>query len=260
MKVVTFLNVKGGVGKTTSAVNFAYILATLYGKKVLLVDLDKQGNTTMAYGVYEPDGLSVANLLVDKNIDIKSIIKKTRYNNIDILAANMSLIKATQEVLIDTRSPQQTRLRKHFENIKGQYDYCVIDCPTDLNMSTLNALAVTDDVLIPVKIDAYSFVGLSDVALVISDMREFNTSLQLAGCFVTMYQNTNINKQGVDHLKVTLSEKHMGMFNTYVRHTSKVQESTFEKPLVEYDSKCTATIDYYALVAEYLQSEGKNNG
>lgn len=253
MKTISFLNVKGGVGKTVSSVNVAYILADKYKKRVLLIDMDKQGNSSMALGVYDKAQMTVSDLLTDKNADIKQAIYKSEYN-VDVIPANMSLIKANQDVLLDITTVQQTRLKKHVKKVEDQYDYCIIDCPTDLNMSTLNALTMTDDVMIPIKVDYYSLVGLTDVLETVDNMREFNENLQVKGCFLTMYQKTIINKQGFDYLKENIVPYGIRLFDTFIRNTSKVQESTFSKPIVAYDVSCTASQDYINLVKEYLEA------
>ena len=253
MKTISFLNVKGGVGKTISAVNFAYILSNTYNKRVLLIDLDKQGNSSMTYGVYDDAEITISDLLVNKNLDTQTAIYKSEFN-VDVIPSNMELIKANQTILLDTRTSQQTRLKKHLDKIKTNYDYCIIDCPTDLNMSSLNALTASDDVLIPIKIDRYSFVGLSDVIEIVEDMKDFNPNLQIKGAFLTMYQKTNIQKQGFEHLENVLKTHNLKLFNTYIRNTTKVMESTFEKPVVAYDKNCTASLDYFDFVAEYLNA------
>lgn len=248
MKTISFMISKGGVGKTISSVNFAYILASEHNQKVLLVDLDPQGNASKAYGV-NADKLTVSDLLLDKTADISEAIYKTQYKNIDVVPADLSLIKANQSVLLDTTTVQQTRLKRHFKKVADNYDYCIFDCPTDTSMSTLNAFVMTDEVLIPVRVDLYSFDAIIKVVSIIEDMQDFNENLKLAGCFVTMYQNNNLNKQGLELLK---SQKAFNTFDTSIRYTVKVSESTYEKPLCAYAPKSTAAQDYKALVDEYL--------
>lgn len=250
MKAISFMNVKGGVGKTTSSISVAYILATEYNKKVLLVDLDKQANSTKSLKLYDAEGLSVSDLLTDRNIDVRNVIKHSEYDNLDVIPANMHLIKANQEVLLDMSRPQQTRLKKHFEHIKNDYDYIIFDCPTDVNMAVINAFCVTDDVLIPIKIDRYAFDGLEYVVEVIGELQDFNPNLSLKGGFVTIYKNNNLNRSGKDLLTNNLG---LNFFETAIRSTVKVDESTFEKPLPLYAPKSTASIDYHSLVEEYLK-------
>lgn len=248
MRTIAFMIPKGGVGKTVSSVNFAYVLATDYKKKVLLVDLDPQGNASRAYGVVADD-VSVSTLLVDKTADVKEAIYHTQYPNIDVIPANLSLIKANQAVLLDSTSIQQTRLRKHLKAVQGEYDFCIFDCPTDISLSTLNAFAMADDVLIPMRVDLYSFDAINKVASIVEDMEDFNDNLKITGCFVTMFQKNNLNRKGLELLK----QQPFPVFDTPIRHTVKVAESTYDRPLCAYAPNSTAAQDYKALVDEFLK-------
>ncbi|MEG2380100.1 MAG: ParA family protein [Oscillospiraceae bacterium] len=249
MKTISFMIAKGGVGKTITSVNVAYILSTKYNKRVLLIDLDPQGNASKAYGRYSQKKLSVSDLLVDKSIDIKTVIQSTDYDNIDIITSNNNLIAANQSVLMDITTVQQTRLKKHLVAVQDEYDYCIFDCPAEFSMSTLNAFVVTDDVLIPTRVDSYSFDAIVKVYNVIQEMQDFNSHLRLLGCFVTMFQKNNLNKEGIQELH---KQKLCSTFNTSIRYTVKVPESTFAVPLCAYAPNSTAAQDYYNLVEEYL--------
>ena len=160
MKIISIINLKGGVAKTLTADNMAHVLAVFHNKRVLLVDNDKQGNTSKAFGVHSYDEKSLSDVLTARRLDVREVIKKTRFENIDVLPANMTLIRANMEVLMDTTRPQQTRLRAALDPVAGQYDFCIIDNAPDINISTINALVASDDVIIPIKIDKYAFDGL----------------------------------------------------------------------------------------------------
>lgn len=250
MKGIAFLLLKGGIGKTTSATNFAYLLGTKHNKKVLLVDLDQQGNTSLLFGCTNDAQYTLSDLLVNEKLDIRKTIQKTRYPNVDVIASDESLIKANQEVLLDTDTPQQERLRIHLKKIENEYDYCIFDCPTATTMSTLNALMNTDDVICPIKIDMFAFDAINKSLKLINDMKEYNPRLHYAGAFVTMYQNTALNNQGVEQLA---SANGINLFNTKIRSTTKVGESTYFAPLCDYAPKSTAAEDYANLVEEYLR-------
>lgn len=250
MKSIAFLLLKGGIGKTTSATNFAYILGEKKNKKVLLIDLDQQGNTTQLFGCDDNTRYTLSDLLVNESIDIKEVIQKTRYSNIDVIGSDASLIKANQEVLLDTETPQQERLKKHLERIKDYYDFCVFDCPTATTMSTLNALMNTDDVICPIKVDKYAFDAVIKSLQLINDMKQYNPKLRYAGAFLTMYQNTSLCNAGVQQLA---SAPMIKLFNSKIRSTTKVGESTYYAPLVDYAPKSTASEDYIKLVDEYLR-------
>jgi chromosome partitioning protein len=162
----------------------------------------------------------------------------------------MNLLRANKEVLLDASRPQQTRLRKHLKELEQEYDYCIIDNAPDINMSVINALVASNDVLVPIKVDKFAFDGLEQLLEQIEDIQEFNEDLKLKGCFITMYQRNNINIQGNEWLNENTDYP---IFKSYIRKTVKVDETTFAgKPLLDYAKTSTATKDYEALVAEYL--------
>ncbi|NFO41980.1 ParA family protein, partial [Clostridium botulinum] len=140
MRVISIINLKGGVAKTISSINIAHILATVHNKKVLLIDNDKQGNTTKFFNMHDAEELSIANVMTDKNIYIEDVIVPTQYENLDLIPANMHLLKANLDVIMDVGRPQQYRLRKALKQIDEEYDYCIIDNPPDINISVINAL------------------------------------------------------------------------------------------------------------------------
>ncbi len=249
MKTISIINLKGGVGKTVSSINIAYLLACKYNKRVLLIDNDKQGNTSKFFGLHSEDRKGIHNILIDKDLETDEVIFNTEHKNLDVITANMNLLMADRAVLMDSSRIQQTRLKKFLEPVKDVYDFCIIDNAPDINMSVINALAITQDVLIPIKIDKFSFDGLNQLLQQIDDVKDFNSKINFKGCFVTMYQNNNISKDG----NVWLNENYK-VFRNYIRHTVKVNESTFfGKPLLEYAKNCTASIDYEKLVDEYLK-------
>ena len=174
MKTISVINLKGGVAKTLTAGSMAHILATYHGKRVLLIDNDKQGNTSKTFGVHSYDDKSVSDVLTARRLDPWEVIKKTRFDMIDVMPANMSLIRANLEVMLDTSArPQQTRLRDALNTIAAEsfYDFCIIDNAPDINISTINALVASDDVIIPIKIDKYAFDGLEELKEQIEDTR-----------------------------------------------------------------------------------------
>lgn len=252
MKTISIINLKGGVAKTISAANIAHILSVVHGKRVLLVDNDKQGNISKMFGLHSYNDPSIAEILTEREADLEEIITPTQYGTLDIIPANMTLLKANLEVLLDTGRPQQTRLRAAFKRIAGEYEYCVIDCAPDINISTINALVASDDILIPIKIDKFAFDGLTELKEQIDNTREdFNPGLTLRGCFVTSYQNNEVNRQGEAWLR---EQKEYPLFATHIRRTEKVDESTFAStPIIEYSRRCGAARDYLSLVNEYLQ-------
>ncbi|MBN1055702.1 ParA family protein [Clostridium botulinum] len=252
MRVVSIINLKGGVAKTISSINIAHILATVHNKKVLLIDNDKQGNTTKFFNMHDEEELSIANIMTDKNIYIEDAIVPTQYENLDLIPANMHLLKANLDVIMDVGRPQQYRLRKALKQIEEEYDYCIIDNPPDINISVINALVTSDDVLIPIKIDQFAFDGMEELTEQIENAKEMNPKLTLKGCFVTQFAKNKVNTQGEELLN---NNDEYPMFKTHIRRTVKVDESTFTNlPIVEHSKSCGASRDYIDLVEEYLDT------
>lgn len=252
MRIASIINLKGGVGKSISAINIAHMLAALHGYRVLLIDNDKQGNTSKFFGVHDYNMPSIAHVLTDKVRDITNAIRKTDFDGLHVLPSNMNLLKADREILVDISRPQQTRLKKALAVVADQYDFVVIDNAPDLSMSVINGLVACDDVLIPIKIDNFAFDGLEQVREQVEIVREFNERIQIRGCFVTMFQRNGVNTQGEEYLNAA---EGVPMFKTVIRKTVRVDETTFNgKPLMVYAKNSTATQDYAKLVAEYLEA------
>lgn len=251
MKTLSIINLKGGVAKTTSSVNMAHILAAVHGYRVLLVDNDKQGNASKILNRHGYDKPGVAQVMTDRKIEPSEVIQNTEIENLDIITANMNLLTANIEVMLDQSRPQQIRFKKFFERISNQYDYCIIDNAPDINISTINALVASDDVMVPITIDDFAIDGLEELKEQIDNTREdLNPDLVFRGCFITQYDRTNeADIQGEAFLK-TLDYP---LFKTHIRRTPKMKPSTFARmPILEYSPTCGASIDYKKLVEEWL--------
>ena len=248
MKTISVLNIKGGVAKTTSTINLAAILAS-EGSKVLVVDVDAQSNSTIAFKNYDIDELSVSDVLLHKEMNILDVIKETEYENIEILPANISLAFTEKKILLDVTRNQQNRLKKALEQVNDKYDYCIIDCPPSLNMITINALVASDEVIVPIKIDEFALDGLEYLLESIEEIKEeFNPNLIFKGCFVTMDSATTVNKEIKKALKSILRDK---LFDSTIRQNISVVESTFEQvPVVMYKKNSNASKDYRSLAKE----------
>lgn len=274
MQTISIISLKGGVAKTTTAVNMAYTLAAVHNKKVLIIDNDKQGNTSKAFKRYDTeDTNTIARVMLQRNVDVSEVIKSTDYEGIDIITANMDLLEANLRTIVDTGRQQQTRFKKALENAKvidrgwakfdylpltEAYDYCIIDNAPDINTSIINALVMSNDVIVPIFMDQYSFDGLDILLDQIAQVQEdFNENLKFAGCLITQYQNNDVNNQGIEWLKA----HDIPIFKQQIRRTEKkVSESTFAKmPLVEYSVRCGAAQDYKKFVLEYLEGRNESN-
>lgn len=252
MQTISIISLKGGVAKTTTAANMAYTLAAIHGKTVLVIDNDKQGNASKAFDRYDPeDKDTIARIMTERSPDVSGIIKHTNYKNIDIITANMDLLDANLRAMVDTSRQQQTRFKKALSGL--DYDYCIIDNAPDVNMSIINALVMSNAVIVPVMIDQYSFDGLDILLDQIAQVQEdFNERLSFDGCLITQYQNNDVTNQGIEVLK----NRGVPVFEQHIRRTEKkLNESTFAKmPIVEYCVRCGAAQDYKKFVAEYLKT------
>jgi chromosome partitioning protein len=248
MKKVSIFNIKGGVAKTTSTANLGACLSQ-QGKKVLLVDLDSQSNLTKLFKTYSIEDLSISDVLLDKNLDIHKAIKRTDFENLDIISANINLTFTERNILLDETRSQQDRLVIALSQINDEYDYCLIDCPPSLNIITVNALCASDEVFVPIKIDKFALDGLEYLLDRISEIKEnFNSNLNFKGCFITMDTATTVNKVIKQELKKLLGDK---MFDTTIKQNVKVIESTFDEcPVVFSNKKARASINYRDLCKE----------
>nr|WP_318682609.1 ParA family protein [uncultured Acetatifactor sp.] len=254
MRTISILNLKGGVAKTFTAVNMAYELMKR-GYKVLLIDNDKQGNLSKAYGRYNADEVApIAKLLCGDWRTATELIQATEYEGIDIIASNMSLFGATWN-LTKTDDESQTErykeLIQHADWVRCGYDYCIIDNPPDIGLNVVNALAITDEVIVPMKIDEDALEGLDIVAEQIEDAKALNPSLKMRGVLVTVYQNTDGEAAGVEWLKQQADTEKYNILGV-IRYSRKVAENSFmRKPIYEYSPCCGAAQDYKRFITEY---------
>lgn len=249
MKTIAVINMKGGCAKTTTTVNMAHILAKDYGKRVLVIDNDKQGNLSKACGVWSYDNLSLADILTGE-AGITEVIQTTQNPLLNAVPANMHLLTANLMVIKDEEREQATILKNQLEEVADAYDYCIIDCPPDINISVINALVAADEVIIPIKIDGYAFDGMDELEEQINNAKQLNPKLKLRGCLVTMFYNRDVCRQGEEWLQ----NQRYPVFKTHIRRTEKADEVTFtNESLMEYSPRSGAARDYKAFVKEYLE-------
>ena len=251
MKTISILNLKGGVAKTFTAANMAYELYRR-GYKVLLLDNDKQGNLSKAYGRYDAESVApITKLLSGEWQAAAELIQQTDYEGVDIVSANMSLMGATWQLTTEETGNQIERYKRlaQLDAVGAYYDYCIIDNPPDIGLNVVNALTITDEVIVPVKIDEWALEGLDILADQIEDARQFNPALRLLGVLVTAYQNTDGEAAGREWLE---AEKESYSLLGVIRYSGKVAESTFLfKPIYEYSPCCGAAQDYKKFVTRY---------
>ena len=244
-------------GKTFTAANMAYELYRR-GYKVLLIDNDKQGNLSKAYSRYDAENVApVTRLLAGDWENADELIQHTEYEGIDIVTANMSLFGATWNLTKEDSENQIERYKalvyakmQYYGDctIYGKYDYCIIDNPPDIGLNVVNALAITDEVIVPVKVDEDALEGLDIVTEQIEDAKAFNPALKLAGVLITSYQNTDGEAAGVEWLEQKTDFNILGI----IRYSKKVAENTFmRKPIYEYSPCCGAAQGYKKFVTAY---------
>lgn len=251
MKAISILNLKGGVAKTFTTVNMAYELYRR-GYKVLLMDNDKQGNLSKAYGRYDAESVaSITRLLSGEWQRAGEIIQHTEYEGIDIIAANLSLFGAAWNLTREENENQIERYKRLTERTAGvsdYYDYCIIDNPPDIGLNVLNALAITDEVIVPVKLDNYALEGLDIVAEQIEDIKAFNPEIRLAGVLVTSYQNTDGESAAVEWLEEKGKYNILGI----IKYSKKVAEHSFKRmSIYEYSPCCGAAQGYKKFITAY---------
>lgn len=245
MKVISFLNIKGGVAKTTSCVNVAAQLGK-EGKKVLIIDMDPQSNATKYLNMYDSKIKGSYEVLNGEDIGIQV----TKYDGVYLVPANINLIMSEGEILADTKRSRETRLKKWLSSKKdNQFDYILIDCPPSLGMLSINALVASNYVIVPLKIDKFALDGFEYLMSSIEGVREeFNSNLNMLGILITMDKSTRINKEIKQELNDELGNM---IFKQTIRDNIDVIKSTFEStPVVYFNSRANAAKDYKSFVEE----------
>lgn len=255
MRTTAILNLKGGVGKTATTVNMAAILAADYHKRVLVVDADSQANTTEFFGGKAPNACSFADLLRRDELrpPLRSVIGGTVFEGVGLLAADEGLMDLDLSA-VKSNTADVTCLRRYLsESVEtGVYDYVLIDCPPAFNAACAAALLAADDVIIPIKLDAFSLRGMANLMRQISNMRAINPQLRLAGLLPTMVYKSEQISAALE----TLRASQLFVFPA-IRKTNKVDDMTFaQRPLIESSPKSAACIDYRRFVGAYVAQEG----
>ena len=258
MKTTAIMNLKGGVAKTITAVNMASILAEKHGKRVLLVDADHQGNTSSFFPAEAADSTLLEVLVGESETLWSDSISPSGMEGLDVLCADMRLAKLDlpENVSEEEKARRLTRLRDFLEAAAEDdaYDHCIIDMPPSFSTAAQAALIAADEVIIPMKIDAFSMFGLVELMSQIDSMRKVNPRLKLRGALVTMYRNAQNTNDAVEFLH----KSRIPVFGQVIRWTDRlVDESTFaHKPLTIHSPRSAAARDYCKFVEEYLGGDG----
>ncbi len=248
-KIIAFANQKGGVGKTTSAVNIAASVGIL-GKKVLLIDLDPQGNTTSGVGINKKNLKSTSYELLIDEIDAKQAVVVTEFKNLSVIPSNISLAGA--EFDLYQLENREYRLKKQLAAVKDDYDYIFIDCPPSLGMITVNALAAADAVIIPMQCEYYALEGLSQLMITIRKIKQlYNPELEICGILITMFNGRLIlTMQVISELKKYYSDK---LFKTPISRNVKLSEApSFGTPVYYHDKSSKGANEYLEVAKELL--------
>ncbi|APH06782.1 ParA family protein [Bacillus weihaiensis] len=248
-KIIAIANQKGGVGKTTTSVNLGACLAYI-GKRVLLVDVDPQGNATSGIGIEKADvEQCIYDILVD-DAEVRDVIKPTAVENLDIIPATIQLAGAEIE-LVPTIS-REVRLKRALESVKHEYDYMVIDCPPSLGLLTINALTASDAVLIPVQCEYYALEGLSQLLNTVRLVQKhLNTELTIEGVLLTMLDaRTNLGIQVIDEVKKYFQDK---VYKTIIPRNIRLSEApSHGQPIIIYDPRSRGAEVYLDLAKEVV--------
>jgi chromosome partitioning protein len=252
MKLLAIANQKGGVGKTTTAVNLSTCLA-VKGKRVLLIDLDPQGNATSALGLEGTTGKSLYEALIG-HADIKQKIVSTRFAGLSMVPADLDLAGA--EIEVARLDDHLTRLRDVLAGISQEsgYDYLFLDCPPSLGILMTNALAAAHQLLIPLQCEYFALEGLSKIVHLVNQIRAVNEVLSIGGIIMTMYDaRTNLSQQVVNEVRQHFP--HL-VYQTIIPRTVRLGEApSFGKPIIEYEPHGAGATAYRALAEEFVQRE-----
>ena len=258
-KIISLVNQKGGVGKTTTSINLSASLAVL-GKRVLLVDLDPQGNTTTGVGINKGDiNKSVYDVLIGE-CNISEAIVKTKYENLYVLPATLNLAGLDIELIEKSRQEQNFQrsgqLKRYIDPIKDEFDFIIIDCPPSLATITTNALTASNSVIIPVQCEFFALEGITQLLKTIMlAQKSLNPNLVIEGVLLTMLDSrTNLGFEVVEDIRKFFKEK---VYNTIIPRLVRLTEApSHGEPIIAYDPKSRGSEAYINLAKEVIARNG----
>ncbi len=259
MKTICILNLKGGVGKTTTAVSIAELLTTGFncGKervrpgKVLLLDNDKQGNASRLFEVFQNSTKERTAAAVLTDADTGQSIHHTKIKGLDIIPCNYFMELAELELKATEDTNQCTRYKDALLGISDKYDYCIVDNAPDLGINVINALTATDEIIIPVNLDCYALNGLEELVTQVENIKQLNRKAHIAGILITDYEKTETSEAAETWLR---TKSNIPVFYAIIRHSKKVSDSTFyKKTPIAYSVRSGAAQGYKKFTLELMQ-------
>ena len=259
-KIIALVNQKGGVGKTTSSINLAASLGAL-NQKVLLVDLDPQGNATTGVGINKADIKKSTYDLITDRCSLEKAIVPTRFKNLYVIPATINLAGADIELMdmgrVDHEFNKAGQLKKHLDKAKNVFDYTIIDCPPSLGLLTSNALTAANSVIIPVQCEFFALEGIMQLLnTIMLAQKSLNKKLEIEGVLLTMLDNrTNLGLEVVEDIKSYFKEK---VYDTIIPRLVRLSEApSHGKPIIAYDPQSRGTEAYLNLAKEVMERNGK---